>query len=74
VKKRTYVFFFVPMLEDWVAHASRVLATASPLSRTPYLIVSTAAFDQQKDRFGETPKPARETRAPTQRSVLDAVR
>jgi hypothetical protein len=38
---------------DWVAHASRVSGEGVPLSRTFC----------DKDCFGETPKPTRETRA-----------
>ncbi len=52
---------------DWVAHASRPApagAIASSRSRTflPSLRFSAIA-DQNEVRFGETPKPARETRA-----------
>ncbi len=43
----------------WVARASRVLAMASSPART----FRRETFPGEKVRFGETPKPARETRA-----------
>jgi prepilin-type N-terminal cleavage/methylation domain-containing protein len=47
----------------WVAHASRVWAMASSPSRT-FLGATFVRRDiVLQDRFGETPKPARETRA-----------
>src|SRR6266576_5786737 len=43
---------------DWVAHASRVLVSASSLKRS-FLVISI----QRRVRDGGTPSPARETRA-----------
>ena len=49
---------------DWVAHASRVAAIASSQSRTLVLTsFSSLRLSVEKGRFGETPKPTRETRA-----------
>jgi hypothetical protein len=50
--------------EDWAAHASRVLATASSLSRTfGKATVSPEASRNGQDRCGETPQPKREALA-----------
>jgi len=60
---RTYIFVFVPIPESWVAHASRMLAMASSPSRTSLDSLGFQASGNTKDRFGGTPKPARERRA-----------
>src|SRR5438552_11173506 len=47
-----------------VVHASRVLASASSRSRTfLWFLIFTTSQTSMKDCFGETTKPARETRA-----------
>ena len=52
------------MGSDWGARASRVLAIASSRSRTFAITAYPGAFVIEEEvRFGETPKPTRETRA-----------
>src|SRR5207237_5197955 len=48
---------------DWVAHASRVLAMASSSSWTFRDAPEARACYHYQDCFGETPKPAGETRS-----------
>src|SRR6202023_2904282 len=61
----------------WVANASRVLASVSSRSRT-FSVNSRSPCEQipQKDCFGVTPKPARETRALPENSarIVDIAR
>jgi len=51
------------LLRFWVAHPSRMLASASRDRELFLSAINTSNLDSEKDCFGATPKPARETRA-----------